>query len=155
MEIDRIENIISLGGMVYCMGELEKFKMNMKFYRERRGWSQAELAEKVSVSRTVITKLETGEQEPDLSYLLALSKLFEVSIDHLIGKDTSTTEILFEVYGEYETKDSLSEVVDHLVKNPKLTTSLHQLLLVKTRDRRLIEEMLVTIIGKTSRLAER
>ena len=137
------------------MGELEKFKMNMRFYRERKGWSQAELAGKISVSRTVITRLETGEQEPDLSYLLALSELFDVSVDHLIGKEIPANEFLFEVYGKYETENSLAAVVDHLVKSPKLTTSLHQLLLVKTRDRRLIEEMLVTIIGKTSRLAER
>ena len=137
------------------MGELEKFKMNMRFYRERKGWSQAELAGKISVSRTVITRLETGEQEPDLSYLLALSELFDVSVDHLIGKEIPVNEFLFEVYGKYETENPLVEVVDHLVKSPKLTTSLHQLLLVKTRDRRLIEEMLVTIIGKTSRMAER
>ncbi|WP_191566659.1 helix-turn-helix domain-containing protein [Metabacillus idriensis] len=40
----------------------------------------------MNVSRPVITRLETGEQAPELSYLISLSNAFNVSIDHLLGR---------------------------------------------------------------------
>ncbi|WP_412059731.1 helix-turn-helix domain-containing protein [Metabacillus idriensis] len=45
-----------------------------------------QLAERMNVSRPVITRLETGEQAPELSYLISLSNTFNVSIDHLLGR---------------------------------------------------------------------
>lgn len=57
------------------MNELETLKMNIKFYRNQFGWSQ--LAERMNVSRPVITRLETGEQAPELSYLISLSNAYE------------------------------------------------------------------------------
>lgn len=136
------------------MRELEKFKMNMKYYRELKGWSQEQLGERISVSRPVITRLETGEQEPDLSYLLSLSDAFDVSIDHLIGRDQQTNELLFEVYSKYNAESSLSQFIDYLIKHPKIASSLQQLLLIKTKDRKLIEDMLITIVEKSTKLSE-
>lgn len=136
------------------MKELKKFKMNMKFYRERKGWSQEQLADKINVSRPVITRLETGEQEPALSYLLLLSKEFSVSIDHLIGRDQVTDDLLYEVYGDYGNEDSLSQVIDYLIKQPKMSTGLQQLLYEKPRERKLIEDILITVIEKSTKRSE-
>lgn len=98
------------------MRELEKFQMNLRFYREQNGWSQEQLAEKISVSRPVITCLETGEQAPDLSYLISLSNAFQVSIDHLLGRDEQTNEYLYEMYGKYQAEGSVSQLIDYLIK---------------------------------------
>ncbi len=136
------------------MRELEKFQMNLKFYREQNGWSQEQLAERINVSRPVITRLETGEQAPDLSYLLSLSHAFHVSIDHLIGRDEQTNEYLYEVYGKYQADNSVSQVIDYLIKNPKMTHSLHQLLQVKTKHRKLIEDTLIKVIENSTRISE-
>ncbi|MGM7721807.1 helix-turn-helix domain-containing protein [Metabacillus sp. Hm71] len=136
------------------MRELKTFIMNMKYYREQNGWSQEQLAERINVSRPVITRLETGVQEPALSYLLSLSNAFNISIDELIGRKQQTNDYLFEVYGDYCEEPSLPQVIDYLIKNPKMLSCLQQLLLAKPKDRKLIEEMLITVIEKTKKLSE-
>ncbi|PMC37390.1 hypothetical protein CJ195_11575 [Bacillus sp. UMB0899] len=136
------------------MRELDVFQMNLKFYRELNGWSQEQLAEKINVSRPVITRLETGEQTPDLSYLLSLSNAFHVSIDHLIGRDQQTNDYLFEVYGKYEADGSVSQVADYLIKNPKMVQGLHQLLDVKTKHRKFIEDTIIRVIENSSKISE-
>ncbi len=56
--------------------------------RRDNGLNQEELAEKLGVSRQAISKWERGESAPDLSNLIALSDLFDVSIDYLAkGKE--------------------------------------------------------------------
>ncbi|TXC85941.1 helix-turn-helix transcriptional regulator [Metabacillus litoralis] len=136
------------------MREVEKFQMNLKYYREKNGWSQQQLAEIINVSRPVITRLETGEQVPDLTYLLSLSNALHVSIDHLIGRDQPPNELLYEVYGNYHTEQQLSHIIDYLKKQPKMVAILNQLLLVKTKDRKIIEDMLTTIIEKSIKISE-
>jgi transcriptional regulator with XRE-family HTH domain len=136
------------------MRELDKFKMNMKYYRERGGWSQKQLAEKIRVSRAVITRLETGEREPHLSYLLLLSHALNVSIDQLIGRDQQTNEFINEVYGHYDTDQSISDIIDYLHKQPKMASSLQQLLCFKTKQRKLIEDTLITLIDNSSKMSE-
>lgn len=65
--------------------------------RKKNGWSQEELAEKVGVSRQSISKWEGAQSVPDLSKILLLSELFEVSTDYLlkdeIGEEECTNEI--------------------------------------------------------------
>lgn len=136
------------------MRELEKFQMNLRFYREQNGWSQEQLAETISVSRPVITRLETGEQAPDLSYLISLSNAFQVSIDHLLGRDEQTNEYLYEMYGKYQAEGSVSQLIDYLIKNPKFTQSLQELLLVKTKDRKEIEAIIMTVIERVSNVSK-
>ena len=52
--------------------------------RKRDGLSQEEVAEKLNVSRQMISKYELGETLPDLEKLEELTKLFEVSYDDLL-----------------------------------------------------------------------
>lgn len=59
--------------------------------RKRRGWSQEELAEKLSVSRQSVSKWESGASIPDIDRIILLSRLFEVSTDYLL-KDELETE---------------------------------------------------------------
>lgn len=57
----------------------------IKYYRTNKGLSQEKLAECINVSRQAITKWERNGGVPELNNLIALSNLFEVSIDTLIG----------------------------------------------------------------------
>ena len=57
--------------------------------RKRSGISQEELAEKLNVSRQAISKWERGEALPDTDNLISISKLYGVSLDELVGNDTS------------------------------------------------------------------
>ena len=53
--------------------------------RTKRGLSQEELAEKVFVTRQAVSRWETGETIPNIDTLKLLSKLFDVSINTLLG----------------------------------------------------------------------
>lgn len=53
--------------------------------RTKNGLSQEELAEKVFVTRQAVSRWETGETTPNIDTLKLLSKLFNVSINTLLG----------------------------------------------------------------------
>ena len=53
--------------------------------RMKKGLSQDELAEKVYVTRQAVSRWETGETTPNTETLKLLSKLFDVSINTLLG----------------------------------------------------------------------
>lgn len=53
--------------------------------RTKNGLSQDELAEKVFVTRQAVSRWETGKTVPDTETLKLLSKLFDVSINTLLG----------------------------------------------------------------------
>ena len=53
--------------------------------RTKSGLSQGELAEKVHVTRQAVSRWETGETIPNPETLKLLSKLFDVSINTLLG----------------------------------------------------------------------
>ena len=53
--------------------------------RTKKGLSQEELAEKVFVTRQAVSRWETGETIPNIDTLKLLSKLFDVSINTLLG----------------------------------------------------------------------
>ena len=61
-------------------------EFNNKLYtlRKQKGFSQEELANRLNVSRQTISKWEVGESTPDLENLVAISELFEVSLDELV-----------------------------------------------------------------------
>ena len=53
--------------------------------RTKKGLSQEELAEKVFVTRQAVSRWETGDTTPNTETLKLLSKLFDVSINTLLG----------------------------------------------------------------------
>lgn len=53
--------------------------------RSQKGFSQDELAEKVFVTRQAVSRWENGETVPNTETLKLLSKVFDVSINTLLG----------------------------------------------------------------------
>ena len=53
--------------------------------RTKRGLSQEQLAEEVHVTRQAVSRWETGETVPNTETLKLLSRLFDVSINTLLG----------------------------------------------------------------------
>ena len=51
--------------------------------REARGWSQAELAERLAVSRQTVNAIETGKYDPSLPLAFKLARLFGEPIESL------------------------------------------------------------------------
>ena len=57
--------------------------------RERTGYSQSELARKLSVTRSSVNAWESGLSAPTAVYIIELAKLFHVSSDFILGLDES------------------------------------------------------------------
>lgn len=61
-----------------------KLNEKLKEYRNIFDLTQEQLAEKLNVSRQVITKWESGEGLPEIGNLKSISKLIGISIDYLL-----------------------------------------------------------------------
>lgn len=57
--------------------------MNLKYLRNKFGFSQEELAEKINVSRQTVAKWENGESLPDIVKCTELATVYNVSLDEL------------------------------------------------------------------------
>ena len=66
----------------------------LKELRTVHGFSQEKLAEHISVSRQAISKWENGEAMPDIENMIALAKLYNVSLDELVGLAKSNAECI-------------------------------------------------------------
>ena len=60
--------------------------------RRKNGWSQEELAEKMSVSRQAVSKWESAQTVPDLEKILMLGALFGVTTDYLLKDELESEE---------------------------------------------------------------
>jgi putative transcriptional regulator len=49
--------------------------------RAERGWSQADLAERLAVSRQSVNAIETGKYDPSLPLAFKIARLFELTIE--------------------------------------------------------------------------
>ena len=57
----------------------------IKSLREKHGLSQDQLAERIMVTRQAVSRWETGETQPNTETLKLLSKVFDVSINTILG----------------------------------------------------------------------
>ena len=64
----------------------EKYRqlgLNIAYYRKRSGISQSKLAEKVNVSRTHMSRIETAECAVSLDVLFSICEVLEISPEKL------------------------------------------------------------------------
>lgn len=80
--------------------------MKLKEIRKAKGFTQKELAEKVGVDTSSISKYETGVAEPSYDVLMKLARVLGVSID-------SFSDV------EIETDDTEQEILEYLRTNPE------------------------------------
>ena len=64
-----------------------EFNEKLQKLRKQRGITQEELAEKLYVSRTAISKWESGRGYPNIESLKAIAKFFSVTVDELLSTD--------------------------------------------------------------------
>ncbi|MBP3701395.1 MAG: helix-turn-helix transcriptional regulator [Lachnospiraceae bacterium] len=62
------------------------FSNRLRKLRQRFGYSQASLAEELSISRMAYTQYESGHREPPLETIVHLAQMYDVSLDYLLGR---------------------------------------------------------------------
>ena len=81
------------------------FAEKLKTIRKQAGMSQERLAEKLGVSRQAVTKWETDTGIPDIENMMAISALFDISVDELLSNDKGAkkpADYLYESITEYD-----------------------------------------------------
>ncbi len=58
-------------------------KNQLRILRAEREWSQAELSERLGVSRQTVNAIETGRYDPSLPLAFAIARLFERRIEEI------------------------------------------------------------------------
>lgn len=61
-------------------------KNRLRMLRAERGWSQAELADRLEVSRQSVNAIETGKFDPSLPLAFRLARLFEQRIEEIFDE---------------------------------------------------------------------
>lgn len=92
-------------------------EFNNKFYslRKQKGFSQEELANRLNVSRQTISKWEVGESTPDMEKLVAISDLFEVSLDELVLDKTPEEPVKAESSEQIVRSEFYSDIKENVL----------------------------------------
>ncbi len=122
------------------------FAEKLKTLRKEKNISQEQLAEKLYVSRQAITKWENGNGIPDIENLIAISSLFNETLDSLLSEEKSLIskrDFLYESRTEYDL-DSPKKI------DLKLATA-HEVIIEKTNDEKI---QIIAASNKLSYLAQ-
>ncbi len=65
-------------------------KNRLTVLRAERGWSQADLAELLLVSRQTINALERGRYDPSLPLAFKIARLFEARVEEIFDPDETS-----------------------------------------------------------------
>ena len=84
------------------------FSEKLQNLRKQHGLTQEELAAKLFVSRTAVSKWESGRGYPNIDSLKEISKFFSVSVDELLSSDELITA------AQDENRKNISDLLDML-----------------------------------------
>ena len=61
-------------------------KNRLKILRAERDWSQADLAQRLKVSRQSVNAIETGKYDPSLPLAFRIADLFDMAIEEIFQR---------------------------------------------------------------------
>jgi putative transcriptional regulator len=64
-------------------------KNRIRVLRAERGWSQADLATRLDVSRQSVNAIETGKYDPSLPLAFRIARLFGLGIEQIFEDETA------------------------------------------------------------------
>ena len=105
-----------------------EFNEKLQELRKSRGLTQEELAEALFVSRTAVSKWESGRGYPSIDSLKAIAGFFSISIDELLSADALVS------IAEKENRSNIQRICDVLFGTVDLTGILLALLPLYSRQ---------------------
>ncbi len=63
----------------------------LRVLRAEQGWSQAEVAHRLDVSRQTVNAIENGKYDPSLPLAFGIARLFQLQIEEVFDPDESET----------------------------------------------------------------
>ena len=76
------------------MGQIRQIGANIRFYREKKGLTQRELADSLIVSFQAISAWERGISVPDLENAVRIANFFGITVDALLAGATQEPSLL-------------------------------------------------------------
>jgi len=64
-------------------------KNRLRVLRAERGWSQADLADRLNVSRQSVNAVETGKYDPSLPLAFSIARVFGLKIEDIFEDDAA------------------------------------------------------------------
>ncbi len=61
----------------------------LRVLRAEQGWSQAEVAQRLDVSRQTVNAIENGKYDPSLPLAFGIARLFQLQIEEVFNPDES------------------------------------------------------------------
>jgi len=105
---------------------METFGKKLAKLRKEQKMSQTDLSKKLNTSVSVISRYERNENTPSIDMILKLSKVFNVSIDYLVGEgqlanyDKDVLKRIEDIEQlDKETQNKLFFLIDNVVQNFK------------------------------------
>lgn len=86
----------------------EVLRKNVTRLREEHGWSIQDLASRLNMDRTYLSKSESGNRAFKISEVDKLAKVFGVSTDYLLGRDTPSSENI-------HTAETVEQALSHVM----------------------------------------
>lgn len=82
--------------------------------RKKFGYSQQELADKLSVTRQTISNWECGQGAPTIDKAMELAAIFGISLDDLVGDQVNVivSEPHSEAAGREDKKETVATLID-------------------------------------------
>lgn len=99
---------------------MNEFKDMFHYLRLRSGYTQTELAEKLGLSKGMISMCERGERRPSYETLEAIADFFNVDMNFLLGYDPRSNKLSDRatsfaiMYDELD--DAAKDVVDAMIR---------------------------------------
>lgn len=119
---------------------MNNFSNILKYLRQRAGMTQLELADKLKVSKSTISMYENGNREPDFETLEFIADIFNVDMNFLIGKTSSSQP------SYYDNPDA-REMAQFLYDNPEYKVLFDASRKVKKEDIDFVKQMIDRVRG--------
>ena len=91
----------------------DDFRMNLKFYREKKGFSQSDLAVQANCSNALIGNIEAGRVKPSFDTIERFAEALEIHPADLFLRDSSRSNVDI----KSELKSSINNIIDKIIVN--------------------------------------